>query len=104
LEASEALGDIKRLRERKRQEEIESERLAREQEEARRTSFHETMAEVTRSIARTYGLPEDAPPDKLLAHMRSQRLLTEFEKSTPEQRERLLHELEVKMTEKKKSL
>ena len=52
------------------------------------------MADMNRSIARTHGLPENTPPDKLLAHIRSLRLLDEFEKKPPEERERLLQELE----------
>jgi hypothetical protein len=94
IKATQALARLRERQKRKNQEEHEAAIAERRQEEVRRETFREAIAEMNRPIARRYGLPEDTPPDKLLAHIRSLNLVREFEKKPIEERERVLRELE----------
>jgi hypothetical protein len=96
--AGEALRPIKeryeKVEQNKRLKERETEIAERKREEARREDFRQASMETNRRIARINGLPEDTPPDELLWHMRSKRLVAEFERKSPEERDRIIRELE----------
>ena len=100
IKAAQSLARLRERQKRKNKEEHEAAIAERKQEEAGRQEFREAIAEMNKPIARRYGLPEDTPPETLLAHMRSQKLLAEFERKSPEEREAVLRGLETQNRER----